>query len=427
MLGILFSSIVIVLGIAILMLSIAPSSEKLEALLNMPDTFRSLIAILLPRNGGMCVVDASEMSYTLRIPCESGWFWYQGTPQKGFLFFAPVPLGFIAKLPGDDTLSQRRFTDSSSICVVRDLAGADVSAEAEKSKFTNIEVLQRCRRWQIIVDGSEGFEIRTRHDIIIRAHVAVQTSIDIELDDPQLSVVFSDHRNYIRAVESHILRTLRRFASRWDYSKLVTNTEEIIAELNEGWGKLMAGEEETPPTPSCRLIRTLFSGFALKPYTEQEEARLQRVLTEQVTASEKEYRDLQTELSTWTKNLRAQLTDPMKRLDESIKMFTGFAEVKEATANGDLQFYVDDSGGFASRLKNQLSANARSMKNQRDPNDFHKSASELIPRLQADLIQQCDDIVANADSFTLAVGYLKEQESECLKEASQKAFKESQV
>jgi hypothetical protein len=417
LLGLVFSIAVLALGVIVLVLAHAPRSEKMEAVLNVPHTLRSLVAILIPRAGQIRVVDATEMSYTLRLPCRTGWFWHAGTPRKGTLFFAPVPLGFVAKLPGEDSVAGRRFTDTSSLCLVTELAGSEVGGDLAGSGHTSIEVLQRCRRWQILIHGGEGQEIKTRHDILVRAHVAVQTSIEVDATDPAISIVFSDHRNYIRAVESHVVRTLRRLASQREYSELVTTSGDVTEELNAGWAKLIAGKDEQPPTPSCTLVKTFFSGVVLKLYAEQEEARLQRALASRVSSVEREFKDLELELSTWSANLQARLADPMGRLDDVINMFTGLGTLTGQSPSGDLEFANEPGGGFQSRLKEHLKSNARSMQNQRDPSEFHRAAKELIPRVQKDLKQQCDDILLYAEQFRDAIGFLKQEELKCEQEA----------
>jgi len=416
-LSLVFSLSILALGVIVLVLAHAPRSMKMEAILNAPQTLRSLLAILIPRAGQIRVVDATEMSYTLRLPCRTGWFWHAGMPKKGSLFFSPVPLGFVAKLPGEDSVAGRRFTDTSSLCLVSELAGSEVGSDPASNGHTNIELLQRCRRWQILIHGGEGQEIKTRHDILVRAHVAVQTSIELDAEDPNIAVVFSDHRNYMRAVEAHVIRTLRRLASQRDYEELVTTAGDVTEELNVGWSKLGAGKDEQPPTPSCGLVRTFFSGVVLKLYAEQEEARLQRALSSRVSVTERRYKDLDLDLSTWSTNLRARLADPMGRLDDVINMFTGLAALKGRSPSGQLEFDNELGGGFQHRLSKQLESNARSMQNQRDNTEFQKAAKELIPRIQKDLKQQCDDILLYAEQFRDGIVYLKEQELQCEAEA----------
>jgi hypothetical protein len=413
-LGLAFALSVIVVGAFLLILSLAPRSERVEAILNGPDTLRSLFSILFPKTGHYSVVDATEMTYTLRLPCRSGWFWYAGKPKRCTLFFAPIPLGFICKLPGVDSVTNRRFTDTSSLCLVKDLGGAEVGSNSEGSGHTTIELLQRCRRWQILVHGGDGWQVKTQQDILIRAHVAVHTRIELDVSDSNVAIVFSDYLNYVRAVESLVVRTLRRLASLNTYSWLVINTEVIINELNKEWALYIAGKvEEQVPTPSCRLVDTFFSGVVIKLYLEQEEARLQKTLTNRFSVPERQYKDLVDEFEVWGASLRADLNDTMGKLNNLITMFTGLADGKGISSVGQIDFDADAGGGFQGRLQKHLESNARSMQNQRDPDEFLRAARELVPRLKVDLVQQCDDIVKYANHFRDVIANLKNQEIQC--------------
>jgi|GEM_PF-6739254 len=409
-LALVFSIAILALGVVVLILAKAPRSEKMEAVLNMPQTLRALAAILIPRAGQIRVVDATEMSYKLRMPCRTGWFWHAGTPRKGTLFFAPVPLGFVAKLPGEDSVAGRRFTDTSSLCLVTELAGSEVGGDPDGGGHTHIDLLQRCRRWQIIIHGGEGQEIKTRHNILVRAHVAVHTSIEIDAADPTIGIVFSDHRNYLLAVESHVVRILQRLASQREYSELVTISGDVTDELNAGWAKLIAGEDEHPPTPSCTLVKTFFSGVVLKLYVEQEEARLQSVLTARVSIAEREKKHLELQLSTWTTNLRARLTDPMGRLNDELNMLTGLSRPARLLSSGDIEFNTDPGGGFQRRLKDSLNSGAQDLTNPRDSSDFHALAKQLIPPLQSDLTRRCNAIVQHAEKLRDAIIHLNQEE-----------------
>lgn len=417
LLSLAFAIAVMALGVIVLVFAIAPRSEKMEALLNVAHTLRSLGQILNPQAGQVRVVDATDMTYTLRIPCRAGWFWHSGIPKKGTLFFAPVPLGFVAKLPGEDSVAGRRFTDTSSLCLVTELAGSEVGADPAGSGHTNIEFLQRCRRWQILIHGGEGQEIKTKHNILVRAHVAVQTSIEVDATDPNIGIVFSDHRNYIRAVESHVVRTLRRLASEREYSDLVTNSGDVTKELNAGWAKLIAGEGEQQPTPSCTLVKTFFSGVVLKLYAEQEEARLQKALTVKVELSNSEYKKLELQLSIWKTSLEASLSDPLKRLSDELNMLTGLTE-PYLLPSGDIEFGVQPGGGFPISVERSLSSAAKDLINPRDSSDFHALAKVLIEPWQKDLTCRCNNIVEHAAKLRDAIVYLNQQESMCMSESA---------
>ena len=402
--GLVLGVLLTICGAVVLIFIHAPPSTKLEAFLKIRETFQNLLAILFPKTGAIRVVDATEMSYTLRIPCRTGWFWIDGTPKKGTLFFVKVPLGFIAKLPGED-VNGHRFIDASSMCFAQ-LSGNDVVVALDGAGFVAVELLQRCRRWQVLIDGGEGQEIKTSNDILIRAHVAVHTRIeDSIINETNMEKFFSDHQGYVFAVKSHVIRTLRMLASSQDYASLVLNTEKLCQKLNDGWEEL----SEEDATPSSKIVTTYFSGVVLKLLVEQEEARLQSQLIRYISTVETGLATLESDKGSWENILKSKVIDAYQDLATSIEGLTAFRPVSGTLSDntqtlGISRKSADDSkGAFSERLRNSLNSSARSMVRQTDPRELEDDAKNVIPPVQGDLIQDCDKITHYASKLHDAI------------------------
>jgi len=408
-LTLLFSLALMCFGVGMVVVVYAPQSEKVEAIVNLPGTVQSLFAILNPISGQNRVIDATEMSYNLRMPCRSGWFWCNGVPKKSSLFFACVPLGFVAKLPGVDSVSGRQFTDTSSLCLVNDMAGSEVGTSPDGAGHTNIDLLQRCRRWQILIQDLEGQNIKTKHDILIRAHVAVHTSIEIDVSNPNMNIVFSDHLNYLKVVESHVIRTLRRLAGAGDYSKLVTDVLEITKELNLTWGALLTNDEA--PSPSCLLVTTFFSGVVLKMYVEQEEARLQPVLA-YFSNIERKFSDAKSDFDTWKSQLKSMLIDSLNTLDKSLEELTGFGNYDVATSS----FSILPNKGLELQVKSILEISAKRM-GLNMKTDMNASAGSIISPVKINMDSKIKKVLSDAEEFAKAIKHLKTEELKCEQDA----------
>lgn len=379
--GLVFAASVIAIGAILLTLVIAPRPGKIEAMTLLPETLNALRAVLFPASGQLRIIQSSEMTYTVRVPCRTGWFWRGGVPIKGTLFYAPVPLGFVARLPNEDALTNRRHIDASALCLVKELAAGNSEVDKRGVGHCTIELLQRCRRWRILIDGEGDTGINTAAGVAIRAHIAVHTSICIEIGDDQAAEVFRDYDNYVATVQSKALESLRKCASKSEYAKLVTHTEEILDDLNDSW-------QASSDFPN---FTTRFTGVVLTLYREQEETRLQMVYGAKVYHPEDKLKEIKLRIDTWKQLVASRLNNPREALQNALSELVSLPS-RNALDIENYALQVMNFSGNDEQFKQLVNRSlAAQLSFQNISNEIKKAAQELCSSI-AELRQQSESL-----------------------------------
>jgi hypothetical protein len=365
---------------------LAYRSERLGALLDLPITLRNVWRLMLPADSESRLVDSgSVMTCKLSVPCVSGWYWVHGQPVQGTLLRVTVPLGFVARLPDVDLTSGRQFVDASTFVLVRNLAITDPSGgdeEKVRKSRTLVTLLQRSCRWQVLIRGDQHKDVKAMQDVSIRAHVAVHTSINVDMTDARaadaaMSRVFTDFKNYRELVEKHVLVTLTEFASVRAYSEIVTNPHQILDRLNESWvatAKRGVADQKRLGSVAEGLITTRFTGVVVKPLLEQEEARLRKVLSDRVYEPKARLEDMKTDFERWQLALQSMVINRYETLESHVKQFESFPNQVDEWTKSD----------------------AKSMSQVRTGPELIEASREPGDRVRKSLMVHCDSIVEQA-------------------------------
>ena len=253
---------------------------------------------------------------TEEVLCRNGYYWFNGRPVKGSLFNARVPIGFIARLPGehrfynDDiqkgsgtAISSYYFTDTSQICfLVADQTQKGLSDDG----YIKVELLQRAKRWQILITQNDG--VNTSQNIPIWAHVAVQTEI------------LTDNA---KAREMEILFGKFRILARlYEYKWLVTNSQKIVGLLNEALNETFKRWQEVNEDlyAISQLCETRVSGVVVKTLVDKESERLKNFRLD-VDEAEQQLNAGDDHLVVWQDNFRAKLVQYLVTLQTDLYSF----------------------------------------------------------------------------------------------------------
>lgn len=252
--------------------------------LGAPEYVANMKSLLFPENDSFKVVDANSWGYTLAVPKKKGTYWINGQQIDGIICYAYVPIGFIAKLPAINQIKENVifskdekgnflenkdksdfYTDKSQFCFFLE------DSSIEEGDFLKIELLQKNRRWQILIDNKQNIRTKNR-DIPILAHISIHTEIIEEKIEGINDTFRASTKDYETAIETLVTEVLRAEAQNHDYKWFVLNAEALILKFQEKW------DHNEDYVKFREAYNTSFNGFVIKTIISGEKERLKNVL-----------------------------------------------------------------------------------------------------------------------------------------------------
>jgi hypothetical protein len=245
--SILFGAGALLVGTALLWLSLAP---RVKPYLALREAFENWRRMLTAGPGQMQIFDFNPLGFRALVRHYHGSFWTATGCISGSAARIHVDPQWIARLGYVDHWQGTRILDSSAFC----LRVGETSDE--------VEFLCRATRLQLVFDDGR---IQSSDGYIMNCHVAVHVAIDLPAsDNERLNRLFDRVPQFKPLLRSVASGTLRHEFSTRPYRQSMYQAPVIVAALNRCWA------ENAQFRDYWELLQVEFTALIIRPREEAE-------------------------------------------------------------------------------------------------------------------------------------------------------------
>lgn len=369
---------VLLLGAMLLFVSLhtSDSGSSVGRLLTSLNILRSITS-QAPRDTRTVSVEPKEVHNTpiaqtvLIQPHRDKW-WLGDLRRPGTAYRVHVPSDCIARLPFTCAWLNTRYLDNSAFCLRTDSTGTNV-----------VTILQRSARWQM--DFFEEDQLRSRDEYHLHCHVAIHTSVRVELADiERLDRLFDNLPTFLAQLRGTVAGLLRDESQLRSYRDVMYDAPALIDILNE------RVRSHHGLASMLDVLDVCFTALIVKP---RKEAELQFN-----TAFQRQYLELTGERTRLEREHEAAIS---ALESQTARRVAQVERIKDEIRRGGVEF------GTAAEVV------AANLSRVRAGDELKQAVQGVVPR--AHIVRQLAMLSEECDALSGALGELSRMEQQVLR------------